>query len=80
MEYTYSAYRNLMRSLRDNGYTPIRFCDVSEDIDHPVIIRHDVDMDLQEAVNLAKIEKEEVKQELFKWLVPFLNHIPVTAC
>ena len=48
-----------MKSLIANGYTPIRFCDVSEDIDYPAIIRHDVDMDLQEAVNLAKIEKEE---------------------
>ena len=40
MEYTYSAYRGLMKSLIANGYTPIRFCDVSEDIDYPAIIRH----------------------------------------
>ncbi len=48
-----------MRRLRANGYTPIRFCDVSEEIEYPAIIRHDVDMDLQEAVKLARIENEE---------------------
>lgn len=59
MEYTYAAYRNMMKSLKNNGYTPIRFCDVSDEIDYPAIIRHDVDMDLQEAVKLAVIEKNE---------------------
>lgn len=59
MEYTYSAYKGLMRKLRTNGYTPIRFCDVSDDVEFPAIIRHDVDMDLKEAVKLANIEKEE---------------------
>lgn len=59
MEYTYAAYRNMMKSLKNNGYTPIRFCDVSDEIDYPAIIRHDVDMDLQEAVKLAGIEKNE---------------------
>ncbi len=59
MEYTYSAYRDLIKSLKINGYNPIRFRDVSEDIEYPAIIRHDVDMDLSEAVKLAKIEKEE---------------------
>lgn len=59
MEYTYSAYRHLMRALRNNGYTPIRFCDVSDRVEYPVIIRHDVDMDLQDAVKLARLEKQE---------------------
>ena len=59
MEYTYSAYRELIKKLKANGYTPIRFCDVSERLEYPAIIRHDVDMSVQEAVKLAKIEKEE---------------------
>ena len=59
MEYTYSAYRGLIRNLKDHGYIPIRFCDVSEGIELPAIIRHDVDMDLQKAVDMAMLEKEE---------------------
>ena len=59
MEYTYSAYRKLMKNLKDNDYNPIRFCDVSDDIEYPAIIRHDVDMDLQNAMKIAKLENEE---------------------
>lgn len=58
MEYTYSSYQNLMESLKQNGYKPIRFCDVSENIEFQAIIRHDVDIDLQEAVKLARLEYE----------------------
>lgn len=47
-----------MNKLGTAGYKPIRFCDVSEDIILPAIIRHDVDMDLQEAVKMAEIENE----------------------
>ncbi len=58
MKYTYLAYKNLMSSLRAHGYAPIRFCDVSEDVTRPAIIRHDVDVDLQEALKMAEIENE----------------------
>ena len=57
MEYTWSSYCGLMDKLKANGYSPIRFCDVSESIDYPAIIRHDVDMDLQKAVEMAELEK-----------------------
>ncbi len=60
MEYTYSSYVSIINKLRAYGYTPIRFCDVSDKIDNPVIIRHDVDLDLQKAVELAVYEKEEM--------------------
>lgn len=56
MQYTYSSYRHLMVQLKENGYTPIRFCDVSEDIKFPAIIRHDVDVDLQNALDMAVLE------------------------
>ncbi len=56
MEFTYDAYIKLMKALREKGYTPIRFCDVSKDIERPAIIRHDIDVDLQEALTMAQYE------------------------
>ncbi len=62
MEFTYSAYNNLLQSLKDHGYSPVRFCDVSDEIEYPAIIRHDVDMDLQKALEIARLEiKNDVK-------------------
>lgn len=58
MEYTYTAYKGLMQKLKDNGYSPIRFCDVSDSVKFPAIIRHDVDMDLARALEMAKFENE----------------------
>lgn len=58
MEYTYASYKRLMDKLRDHDYAPTRFCDVSDDIEKSAIIRHDVDMDLQEAVKMAELEQE----------------------
>lgn len=56
MDYTYSSYENLIETLICNGYKPIRFCDVSDEIRQPAIIRHDVDMDLQKAERMADLE------------------------
>lgn len=58
MEYTYASYKGLLEQLRENNYTPIRFCDVSDEIKQPAIIRHDVDIDLQEAVKMAELEHD----------------------
>lgn len=58
MDYTYTSYKGLMEKLRKHNYTPIRFCDVSDEIDRPAIIRHDVDMDLQQAAIMAELEHE----------------------
>lgn len=58
MEYTYSAYSELINSLKLNGYSPIRFCDVSEKIVSPAIIRHDVDLDLKKALEIAQLEND----------------------
>lgn len=58
MEYTYRSYKNLMLKLKDNGYSPIKFCDVSDSVKFPAIIRHDVDMDLTRALEMAKFENE----------------------
>ncbi len=56
IEFTYSAYSELMNELTENGYSPIRFCDVSENISHPAIIRHDVDLDPVKAEEMAELE------------------------
>lgn len=58
MEFTYEAYAGLLRKLRKFGYEPIRFCDVSDAVRRPAIIRHDVDMDLQDAEKMAQLESE----------------------
>lgn len=57
MQYTYSSYQGLMKKLSNCGYCPIRFCDVSDNIQNPAIIRHDVDLDMQKAAEMAEIEK-----------------------
>lgn len=56
MDYTYSSYENLIETLICNGYKPIRFCDVSDEIRQPAILRHDVDVDLQKAEKMADLE------------------------
>lgn len=58
MEYTYTSYKNLMNRLIRNKYKLLRFCDVSEEIDKSAIIRHDVDVDIQEALKMAELEHE----------------------
>lgn len=58
MNFTYEAYRDLLQLLRNSGYV---FTDYHEYMKHPkcVIMRHDVDNDLDQAVRLAKIEEQE---------------------
>lgn len=57
MEFTYDAYKNMILLLREYGYT---FCDYLnyEKYDKSVIIRHDVDQDLEKALKFSEIERE----------------------
>ncbi len=66
MEFTYSAYRALLHSLRQGGYA---FTDYHAYAQHPrcVILRHDIDNSLSRAVRLAEIEAEEGVQST--WFV-----------
>lgn len=57
MEFTYSAYQEFLELLRSQGYT---FSDYHNYGEYPrcVILRHDIDNSLQQAVRLAKIEAD----------------------
>lgn len=58
-EFSYNYYGNLIRSIHDEGYS---FCDYFSwgSKDKSVILRHDVDYDLDKAVALAKYEQSLV--------------------
>ena len=58
MEFTYQAYRGLLSNLRENGYV---FTDYHSYSAYPrcVILRHDIDNSLSQAVRLAEIEAAE---------------------
>lgn len=58
MEFTYTAYRGLLDLLRQGGYA---FTDYHDYQSHPrcVILRHDIDNSLPQALRLAEIEVEE---------------------
>ena len=57
MQFTYSAYETLIALLRAQEYA---FCDYHDHAQHPrcVILRHDIDNSLPQAVRLAEIEAE----------------------
>lgn len=58
MEFTHQAYRELIRLIKDSGYT---FTNYHAYADHPkcVIMRHDIDNDLEQAAKMAEIEYNE---------------------
>lgn len=58
MKFTYEAYRDLLSLLREQGYA---FRDYHSYADAPrcVILRHDIDTSLAQAVKLAELEAEE---------------------
>lgn len=57
MEFTYGAYKNMIRLLKKHGYT---FCDYLNygEYDKSVIIRHDVDRDPEKALEFSEMERE----------------------
>ena len=58
MEFTYSAYRNLIAMLKQNAYQFCGYFDYAHR-DKSVIMRHDIDYCLERSVKLAQIEREE---------------------
>lgn len=58
MEFTYSAYCGLLRSLREQDYV-FRNYHNYEGASRCVILRHDIDTSLSQAVKLAELEAEE---------------------
>lgn len=65
MEFSYQAYKGLLELLNSGGYV---FCDYHNYISAPrcVILRHDIDTSLEQAVRLAELEAENgVKSTYF---------------
>lgn len=58
MDFTYWAYRYLLGLLRENGYSIRGYHDYG-DAPRCVILRHDIDNSLPQAVKLAELEAEE---------------------
>ena len=60
MEFTYSAYKGLIRLLKDEGYMVTNYHDYSackEETDI-VILRHDIDSCVEKACKMAQLEEE----------------------
>lgn len=57
MKFTYKAYRELLALLREYGYTICDYHNYAQ-ADRSVIIRHDIDFQIEKAVRMAEIEKE----------------------
>lgn len=57
MKFTYEAYRELLELLDQHGYQVCNYHNYRK-YDKSVIIRHDIDMDITKAVEMAAIEKD----------------------
>jgi hypothetical protein len=65
MEFTYSAYRELLLNIKALGYAICDYHDY-EGFERCVILRHDVDNSPQKALKFAELEKElDVKSTYF---------------
>lgn len=58
MRFTYQAYRQLLTLLREQGYVNRNYCDY-ESTSRCVILRHDIDTSLSQAVKMAELEGKE---------------------
>lgn len=58
MDFTYDAYRQLLRLLRDTGYA-FESYHTWEDSSRCVILRHDIDTSIEQAIRLAEVEAEQ---------------------
>lgn len=56
VSFTYRWYRKCLRQLREAGYSFQQFDGVPSDGD--VLLRHDVDLSLESAVRMARIEAD----------------------
>lgn len=57
MDFTYTGYRNLISALGNSGYSVANYHNY-EDYSHCVILRHDIDTSIADAVRVAEIENE----------------------
>ena len=57
MKFTYEAYEDMINLLRQNDYQVVNYYNY-ENVNKCVILRHDVDMSLEKAVEMAHLEKK----------------------
>lgn len=57
MEFTYSSYEGLVKTLKEYNYTFVDYHDYEEN-KRSVILRHDIDNNIEKAVKLAELEAE----------------------
>ena len=57
MHFTYESYAGLLATLAESGYQVVSYHDWQE-VERPVILRHDIDTDIDAAVKLARFEHE----------------------
>ena len=57
MKFTYDSYRKLIGLLRQGGYSFADYHTYAE-TEHPVILRHDIDISIEKSVTLAELEQE----------------------
>lgn len=58
MEFTYRAYRALLQTLRENGYSFQNYHE-AQNVSRCVVMRHDIDNSLSQAVRMAELERDE---------------------
>lgn len=58
MDFTYDGYLKLIKALLSHGYEVSNYHDWDKK-EHCVILRHDIDYDVDSALNLAQIEAEK---------------------
>ncbi len=57
MEFTYNAYKKLITCIKDKGYTIASYKNW-KDKSTCVILRHDIDNDIEKALELSKVEND----------------------
>ncbi len=57
MDFTYSGYKDLIQKIRNNDFEIIKYTETGQ-YEKEVILRHDVDVSLEKALEFAYFEAE----------------------
>ncbi|GHV80070.1 hypothetical protein AGMMS49944_18610 [Spirochaetia bacterium] len=63
-DFTYTSYLHLLKLIAKNGYTITGYHKYSEAA-YPCILRHDIDNDVEKALELAKLEADNSVQSTY---------------
>lgn len=58
MDFTYQSYRTLLQALRENSYSFQTYHE-AQNVSRCVVMRHDIDYSLSQAVRMAELERDE---------------------